>query len=251
MTASEPDIQVIRPRWNAPERVRALTTLRRGGVSTGPFAGLNLGSRAGDEPGNVARNRLLLRSTCNLPGEPVWLKQVHGTRCIDLSHAAEDEEADGSYTDEPGRVCAVLTADCLPLFVSDANGERVGLFHVGWRGLAAGIVEQALSIFAGRPDVLCWLGPSIGPAAFEIGLEVREALEQPGNETCFTPSQNAGHWMADLYRLVVHRLHRGDVRKVGWDETACTYSDTERFFSYRRSRECGRMASLIWIDAGA
>lgn len=247
MAASE-EIQVIRPPWNAPKRVHALTTLRRGGVSVGPFSSLNLGARAGDVPENVTENRLRLRRAFDLPNEPAWLKQVHGTRCIDLSNAGTDDEADGSFIVEPGLVCAVLTADCLPLFVTDAEGRRAGLFHVGWKGLAAGIVEQALSIFAGRPDVQCWLGPAIGPSAFEVGQEVREALELPGNETCFKPSQNPGRWMADLYRLVAHRLHRGDVRNVGWDETVCTYRDTKRFFSYRRSRECGRMASLIWIE---
>ncbi|MGA8260286.1 MAG: peptidoglycan editing factor PgeF [Arenicellales bacterium] len=238
----------IYARWDAPPQVRAFTTLRGGGVSQGPYESLNLGGRAGDDPCRVAENRRRLRAAFNVPSEPVWLKQMHGTHCIDIGRAGLAEEADGGYTSSPGRVCAVLTADCLPLFVSDDEGSLVGLFHVGWKGLAAGIVEQALSIFAGRSRIRCWLGPAIGPDAFEIGPEVRDALQAPGNEGCFRASVNGGHWMANLYALVADRLHRGGIDDVGWDETACTYRDAERFFSYRRSRQCGRMASLIWIE---
>lgn len=241
-------VRAVTACWEAPPWVRALTTLRPGGVSTGPYASLNLGGRAGDDPCRVAENRRRVRSAFGVPSEPVWLKQVHGTRCIDLLRAGVAERADGSYTTVPGRVCAVLTADCLPLFISDAQGRRVGLFHVGWKGLAAGIVERALSIFADPSSIHCWLGPAIGREAFEIGSEVREALRKPGDEACFEPSVNQGRWMADLYALVAHRLRHGGVGCVNWDQTACTYTDSERFFSYRRSRRSGRMASLIWID---
>lgn len=249
MAASE-GIRAVAARWQAPAWARAVTTLRGGGASTGPFASLNLGGRAGDEPARVTENRRAVRRALELPGEPAWLRQVHGARCVDLASAGADEAADGAYTDLPGRVCAVLTADCLPLFMCDARRRRIGLFHVGWKGLAAGIVEQAMAVCDDPSAVHCWLGPSIGPAAFEVGPEVREALVLPGNEVCFQPSANAGRWMADLYRLTAHRLHRGAVRRVGWDETACTYSDPERFFSHRRANPCGRMASLIWIDEG-
>lgn len=241
-------IAVMPARWRAPPRVRALTTLRGGGVSTGPFATLNPAAHVGDEPAHVAENRRRIRLALDVPQEPRWLRQVHGTRCVDLAVAGIDEEADGSYTDSLGAVCAVLTADCLPLFVCDAAGDRVGLFHVGWKGLAAGIVEQALSIFADRPDIHCWLGPAIGPGAFEVGPQVRDALETAGNGSCFTPSTNPGRWMADLYALVAHRLRQGGAHNVSWDEAACTRDDAERFFSYRRSRQCGRMASLVWIN---
>lgn len=248
MTATE-QIEVLAARWQAPRRVRALTTLRSGGVSGGPFASLNLGDHVGDDPGHVAENRRRVRHAFNLPAEPGWLRQVHGTRCIDLTDAGGGERADGSYTELAGRVCAVLTADCLPLFLCDAAGERVGLFHVGWRGLAEGIVEQALAIFADRPGVHCWLGPSIGAQAFEIGPEVRDALATPDNGACFTPSPRDGRWLADLYGLVAHRLRQGGLHDIAWDEAVCTYSDGERFFSHRRAGQCGRMASLIWIDA--
>lgn len=241
-------IDAMLARWRAPSQVRALTTLRGGGVSPEPFASLNLGGHVGDDPAHVAENRRRLRRALNVPDEPRWLNQVHGTRCVDLSVAGTGNEADGSYTESPGKVCAVLTADCLPLFICDAEGERVGLFHVGWKGLAAGIVEQALSVFADRHDVHCWLGPAIGPGAFEVGPEVRDALQAAGNESCFTPSKNDGRWLVDLYGLVAHRLRRGGVRNVSWDRNVCTFEDAERFFSYRRSQRCGRMASLIWID---
>lgn len=241
-------IEVMPAGWGALPHVRALTTLRAGGVSSGAFASLNLGDRTGDTSANVDENRRRLQDALNLPGEPAWLKQVHGRRCVDLADAVAGEEADGGYTDGPGRVCAILTADCLPLFICDPSGSRVGLFHVGWKGLAAGIVEQALSCFDNDPGVHCWLGPAIGPDAFEVGPEVRDALLQRGNESCFRPSANNGRWMADLYQLVAHRLARGGAGNVNWDDTACTYNDPERFFSYRRSRECGRMASLIWIE---
>lgn len=241
-------IDAVPARWQAPPRVRALTTLRGGGVSPGPFASLNLGDHVGDDPAHVAENRRRLRRVLNVPDEPRWLKQVHGARCVELAVAGAGEEADGSYTGSPGKVCTVLTADCLPLFICDAEGEQVGLFHVGWKGLAAGIVEQAMSVFAGCRDVHCWFGPAIGPGAFEVGPEVRDALGAAGNESCFTPSTNTGRWMVDLYGLVAHRLHQRGVQKVSWDETVCTYNDANRFFSYRRSQRCGRMASLIWID---
>ncbi|MBS1269087.1 MAG: Polyphenol oxidase [Gammaproteobacteria bacterium] len=243
------ELDVLPARWSAPRHVRAMTTLRRGGVSTGPFATLNLGISVGDAPGNVSENRRRLRRVLAMPGDPKWVTQVHGTRCLDIADARDGEEADGSFTNAPGRVCAVLSADCLPLFICDTEGERVGLFHVGWKGLAAGILDRALSIFADRPDVHCWFGPSIGPNAFEVGPEVREALEAPGNESCFSASTNPGRWMADLYNLVAHRLRQGGVNNVAWDRTACTYSDAERFFSYRRFARCGRMASLIWIES--
>lgn len=247
MTTSKA-VQVLSARWWAPAHVHAVTTLRAGGVSKGPYESLNLGMRAGDEPGNVAENRRRLRRELELPGEPRWLKQVHGRGCIDIA-ATGEEEADGGYTSQPRRICAVLTADCLPLFMCDPAGERVGLFHVGWRGLAAGMVETAWSCFDRDPGVHCWLGPAIGPEAFEIGPEVREALLQPGNESCFTPSPNPGRYRADLYGLVARRLKQGGVRNVDWDGAVCTYRDEARFFSHRRSGECGRMASLIWMDA--
>lgn len=242
---------VLSARWQAPPRVRAVTTLRHGGVSEGPFTSLNLAAHVEDAAEHVLENRRRLRHALDLPDEPKWLGQVHGTRCVDLAEAGDNEIADGSFTDEPGRVCAVLTADCLPLFVSDGAGQRVGLFHVGWRGLAGGMVERALEVFAGSTDIHCWLGPAIGPAAFEVGPEVREALAVADNDHCFSPSTRPGHWLADLYGLVAHRLRRGGVENVDWDPAACTFTDATRFFSHRRSAPCGRMASLIWIQPEA
>lgn len=243
---------VLTARWQAPSRVRAVTTLRHGGVSEGPFTSLNLAAHVDDSIEHVLENRRRLRRALDLPEEPRWLEQVHGVRCVnlDLAEAGDEEAADGSYTDDPGRVCAVLTADCLPLFVSNSAGNRVGLFHVGWRGLADGMVERALEVFADSADIHCWLGPAIGPAAFEVGPEVREALAVADNDHCFSPSTRPGHWLADLYGLVAQRLRCGGVDNVDWDSAACTFTDEARFFSHRRSGPCGRMASLIWIQAG-
>jgi polyphenol oxidase len=241
-------IEALPARWQAPRRVRALTTLRRGGVSTGPYASLNMAAHVGDEPdprGGEPPPRAARPGHSGRAGMVAPGTRVH---CIELGDAGGAEPADGSYTGSVGAVCAVLTADCLPLFVCDADAERVGLFHVGWKGLAAGMVERALSIFADQRDIHCWLGPCIGPGAFEIGPEVRDALAAPGNDTCFRPSTNPGRWMADLYELVAHRLGCGGVDRVDWDAAACTWSDEQRFFSYRRAGQCGRMASLIWID---
>jgi len=240
-------VEYLTAGWHAPARVRAVTTLRRGGVSRDGFKSLNLGSRTRDDPGCVAENRRRLRRALELPAEPAWLRQVHGGECVRLEQALVEPEADGSFTETPGRACAVLTADCLPLFVCDDRASRVGLFHVGWRGLATGIVERALTAFEDKPGIHCWLGPAIGPGAFEVGPEVRDALALPGNEACFRPSLNAGRFLADLYGLVAHRLERGGVKQVDWDADACTYGDPGRFFSHRRDPQCGRMASLIWI----
>lgn len=248
MVAAPDTLAVLGARWRAPPRVRAVTTLRRGGVSEGRFASLNLAAHVDDHIEHVRENRRRLRRALALPGEPCWLQQVHGTRCVDLAEAAGNEVADGSYTTRPALVCAVLSADCLPLFVSGSAGDCVGLFHVGWRGLAGGMVERALEVFAGTRDVHCWLGPAIGPAAFEVGPEVREALALGGNDGCFAPAARPGHWLADLYALTAHRLRRGGVADIDWDPAACTFSDAARFFSHRRGAPCGRMASLIWIQ---
>lgn len=247
--AAAPEIPLlITAGWRAPAPVRALTTLRHGGVSGGPFASLNLAAHVDDRIENVLENRRRLRRALDLPAEPRWLRQEHGSRCLDLADTGGDPPADGSYTDGPGRVCAILTADCLPLFVCDSTASRVGLFHVGWRGLAGGMVEQALAVFAGASEIHCWLGPAIGPAAFEVGAEVRQALAVAGNDHCFSPAARPGHWLADLYGLVAHRLRRGGAINIDWDPTACTFSDPARFFSHRRSAPCGRMVSLIWIQ---
>lgn len=238
----------LQPEWPAPERVRALVTTRLGGVSEGPYAAFNLADHVQDHPAAVAENRRLLREAAALPEEPRWLQQVHGAETLAASQIAPGACADGSFTDQSDVVCAVLTADCLPVLLCDARGQWVAALHAGWRGLAAGVIESALAHWGARAeDTLAWLGPAIGPRAFEVGEDVRAAFvdSDAGNARAFVPAR-PGHWFADLYGLARRRLHACGVAQV-WGGNRCTASDAELFFSYRRDGVTGRMASLIWL----
>ncbi len=243
-------IELLWVPWPAPPQVKALTTTRRGGKSIGPYASLNLAGHVGDDPAAVAANRTRLRTAARVPAEPVWLDQVHGTQVIDAALAAPGAQADGSHARVPGVVCAVLTADCLPVFLCDRDGTRVGLLHAGWRGLAAGIIEQGVAALALPPArLLACLGPAIGPRAFEVGPEVRTAFmgQDSAARAAFIPGEGGRYW-ADIYLLARQRLERLGVSAVlGGDR--CTSEDSGRFYSYRRDGRCGRMASLIWIEA--
>lgn len=237
------------PAWPAPPGVRACMTTRAGGVSEGIYASLNLAGHVGDRPGHVAENRRRLRARLGLPAEPAWLRQVHGYRVVDAAAAGLDEEADASMAREPGRVCAVLTADCLPVLFCDRAGSRVAAAHAGWRGLAAGVLEETLAALAVAPaDVLVWLGAAIGPGHFEVGDEVRLAFtaRHPRAAAAFRPGR-PGKWFADLYALARLRLAAAGVTQV-YGGGLCTHADAARFYSYRRDGETGRMAALIWID---
>lgn len=238
----------ITPDWPAPRDVRAISTLRTGGVSRGPFGSFNLATHVGDEPAAVAANRASLARALDLPADPVWLNQVHGCGVADADRCGVGAEADAAFADEPNVVCAVLTADCLPVLLCDQAGTRVAVAHAGWRGLAAGVVEAAVEALA-RPGeaLLAWLGPAIGPEAFEVGEEVRAAFvdQAPAAAAAFVPSP-AGRWLADIYALARLRLAARGITRV-YGGGLCTYSDTERFFSYRRESRTGRMASLIWL----
>lgn len=251
MGATDTALGWIVPDWPAPAWVRAGTTTRHGGVSAPPYHSLNLGDHVGDDPKAVAENRRLLRQARRLPSEPVWLNQVHGTEVVDAGAlpGATPAIADASYATRPGVVCAVMTADCLPLLLCDREGRRVAAVHAGWRGLAGGVIEAAvLRLCRPGADLLAWLGPAIGPAAFEVGAEVRERFIDldPQAEAAFAPSP-AGRWLADIYllaRLRLARLHVTQVYGGHW----CTYGDAERFYSFRRDGATGRMASLIWCE---
>jgi len=241
-------LALLRPDWPAPARVQAAVTTRAGGVSQGPWASLNLADHVQDDAAAVAENRLRLGVGLSLPAEPLWLTQVHGS-IIAGADNAPGCEADGSYSDRPGVVCAVLTADCLPVLLCDRAGREVAAVHAGWRGLAGGVVEAALDRFAAPPDeILAWLGPAIGPAAFEVGEEVRATFlaDNPAAAAAFRPTR-PDHWLADLYALATLRLARRGVSAV-YGGGLCTYTDAERFYSFRREPVTGRMASLIWID---
>lgn len=241
-------IELIAPDWPAPSRVRACATTRRGGVSEGRFSGLNLALHVEDEADRVRANRALLKQALDLPAEPVWLEQVHGVRVIDVGEANLSLQADAAFTSRPGVVCSVMTADCLPLLLCDRQGTRVAAAHAGWRGLQAGVIEQTVSALGLPADqLLAWLGPAIGPEAFEVGDEVRQAFMQTGNEAevAFRPAR-PGHWWADIYQLARQRLHGLGIESV-YGGGLCTYQDEARFYSYRRAGRTGRMASLIWM----
>lgn len=241
-------IDWIRPDWPCPAGVRAISTTRHGGVSLSPYATLNLGDHVGDDPGHVAKNRQLLADKLVLPSTPVWLQQVHGRRVIEAG-VNTDTRADAAWTARAGIVCAVMTADCLPVLFCDRHGTRVAAAHAGWRGLAAGILEATVESMATAPgELMAWMGPAIGPRAFEVGEEVRQAFieHDPNTRTAFEATGN-DHWLADIYRLARQRLESCGITRV-FGGGLCTWSDRERFFSYRRDRVTGRMASLIWLQ---
>ncbi|HXE40620.1 MAG TPA: peptidoglycan editing factor PgeF [Azonexus sp.] len=238
------------PDWPAPANVRAVQTLRSGGCSPAPWDSFNLGDHVGDDPARVAANRATLRAV--LPAEPLWLTQVHGIAVVDAGTASPAREADAAFARQPGKVCAVMTADCLPVLFCDRAGTVVAAAHAGWRGLLGGVLEATLGRM-GVPagEVLAWLGPAIGPVAFEVGDEVRAAFVagDPEAARAFVP-HGAGKWLADIYCLARKRLQVAGVGSVSAGDW-CTVSDAGRFFSYRRDGVTGRQASLIWLDSQA
>jgi len=243
----------IVPDWPAPPSVRALSTTRHGGSSAAPYASFNLSDYVGDAPDAVAHNRAQLHARVGLPSAPHWLRQVHGTRVLELDHSAvetaEPPEADAAVTMRRGVVCAVQTADCLPILFCDTAGTRVGAVHAGWRGLANGVIEAALMrLDAPAVKIIAWLGPAIGPDAFEVGDDVRAAFvnDAPEASRCFR-GHAPGKWHADLYALARLRLQRAGVTQV-YGGGGCTFNDAQQFFSYRRDNVTGRMATLIWLE---
>jgi len=242
------DLGWIVPDWPAPASVRAGATTRHGGVSLPPYESLNLGDHVGDVPETVAENRRRLRELRHLPSEPVWLKQVHGIAVVDAVAVRGVPEADASVTTHSNVVCVVMTADCLPLLLCNRQGTVVAAAHAGWRGLLDGVIEATvLRMDVAADDLLVWLGPAIGPAAFEVGDEVRDAFiaHDAQAASTFSPSPK-GRWLADIYQLARQRLKRLGVTAI-YGGHWCTYSDAERFYSYRRDNVTGRMASLIWM----
>lgn len=243
------DLPVIVPSWPAPPGVKAACTTRGGGVSQAPWASLNLGSHVGDAPGDVLENRRRLGAWAGVDeGRFGWLEQVHGAEVVELP-AFGTPRADASFTSEPGTVCAILTADCLPVLLCDAEGTRVAAAHAGWRGLCDGVLERTVEHLGNPARLMAWLGPAIGPGQFEVGPEVREAfvLAGPAAITAFSPTARSGHFMADIYQLARQRLANAGVLQVYGGEY-CTVSDPALFYSYRRDGQTGRMASLIWLE---
>jgi len=239
---------MIYPQWPAPAHVRAVSTTRTGGVSQPPYDSLNLASHVGDQDGAVQANRQQLAKQLDLTVEPVWLEQVHGDKVVNAALAAGTPPADASYTQQPGVVCAVMTADCLPVLFCDRQGEVVAAAHAGWRGLASGVLEATVAAMGAPVDsLLAWLGPAIGPAAFEVGDEVRTTFvdRQAEATAAFSRSGN-GRWLADIYQLARFRLASAGIDQI-YGGGFCTFSDSHRFYSFRRQSTTGRMASLVWI----
>lgn len=244
-------LSLIRPELGVP-RLRIVSTTRAGGVSTGSRASLNLAMHVGDDPEAVSENRRRLREAARLPAEPLWLEQVHGTNVVvHEGPVVPGPRADAAVAFAPGRVCVVMTADCLPVVLADRVGTRVGVAHAGWRGLAGGVIEATVEALgsSGR-DLVAWLGPAIGPTAFEVGPEVRAAFVATDARAagCFVPNAR-GRDLADLQGLARLALGRLDVEVVGACEE-CTLLDPARHFSHRRDPGSGRQATLAWLEPG-
>lgn len=264
----------LTPDWPAPANIHAATTLRTGGVSVGVYGSLNPAMHVGDDADLVTQNRQIIKSLLGLPSDPVWLDQIHSHRAVQAVTSQPLQQADASYTSESGIVCAVMTADCLPLLMCSTDGSQVAAVHAGWRGLLTGVVSNTVSAMqipldppfakreagqfdtadsnsslckrGGRGDLLVWLGPAIGPDCFEVGAEVRDAFL--AKSAVFIPAfkpQSNGKWLADIYQLA-----RIDLGLLGIDKVYgggfCTVTEQERFYSYRRDKQTGRMATLIW-----
>jgi len=244
-------VQYIKAQWQAPNKVKALTTTRLSGYSAEPFSSLNLGDHVEDAADNVTKNRALLCNDLGLSKPPQWLQQVHGIEVVEAKPDNICRTADACWSDCLGQACIVMTADCLPVFFCDSEGTKVAVAHAGWRGLLGGVLEATLQVFAKPQNVHIWLGPAIGPHAFEVGAEVREqfvAVDQQA-ALAFISSDSSSHkYFANIYQLAKMRLERAGVHHISGGNF-CTFTDEERFFSYRRDGKTGRMASLIWLES--
>jgi polyphenol oxidase len=242
----------LRPDWPAPGNVRAVFTLRGGGVSVGPCASLNVATHVQDDPQAVAENRRRIAAAFALPSEPVWLTQVHGARVLRLdADTGSGAEADGVVSAQTGQVCVIQVADCLPVLFAARDGSVVGAAHAGWRGLAAGVLERTVEALEVPPaQLLAWIGPGISAAKFEVGVEVRDALVGAAGAAAqaaaaFIPNIRR-RWQCDLVALTRQRLATLGVRDVHGGRW-CTFADAGNFFSHRRDGRSGRMAALIWL----
>ncbi|UUM30106.1 peptidoglycan editing factor PgeF [Vibrio japonicus] len=241
-------MEMIIPNWPAPNKVKAFASTRVGGFSRAPYHGLNLGDHVGDDAATVDKNRQWLFEHSDMPSKPVWLNQTHSTVVLELSEPTMNVlDADGLFTSSANVVCSAMTADCLPVLLTNTRGTQVAAVHAGWRGLANGIVEQAVAKFEG--DVMAWIGPAIGAEAFEVGQDVVDAFTRFESQAtnAFSPKQVQGKWLANMNMLVTQRLNKAGVNQVYYSDL-CTVEDKERFYSYRRDGITGRQASFIWIE---
>lgn len=242
-------IDLIHAHWNVAPIIKAGMTMRTGGFSHLPYYSFNLGDHVGDNPDAVAKNRALLCQSLNLPSSPIWLNQIHSNRCIVANHDT-DLNADAIITRDRNCVLAIMTADCLPILLTNKSATIIGAVHAGWKGLAAGILENTLLKMQCHPDELvAWVGPAIGPCHFEVGMDVFTVFvnKDSQNKTFFTPHSTQGKFYANLPGLAQKILHGFGVKEV-YCSNICTYQHSESLFSYRRDGVTGRMASLIWFD---
>lgn len=240
-------MSLIKPNWPAPPYVKAFSTTRLGGVSPPPYDSLNLGEFTEETEQNIHSNRRLLYDTCDFQTEPCWLQQVHGTMVFDDVYDANHNQADAMITRTPHRICVVLTADCLPILLYGDTYCEVAAIHAGWRSLAGGIIKNTLSCFKTESKAcMAWLGPCIGPSAFEVGEEVKTAfsLIDKDHESGFI--SHGQKWLADLQQLAINQLVTLGLTQIHRDKS-CTFSEKNRFFSYRRDKTTGRMGSFIWL----
>ena len=244
-------MNAIYPDWQAPKNIKALTTVRTGGVSLPPFDSFNLGDHVCDDPKAVQQNRSLLVDKFDLPHQPFFLIQTHSTKVIELPFTGSNVEADAVYTQQANQVCLVMTADCLPVLFFNKEGTEVAAAHAGWRGLCDGILEETVAKFkCPTSDIIAWLGPAIGPTAFQVGEEIIEQFcaFDSNAKLAFTPDlTTSGKFLGNLYQLATQRLNKLGITEISGGGH-CTYTEQDKFFSYRRDKKTGRMASLIWIE---
>lgn len=242
----------IYPDWPAPSNVKAVMTTRHGGVSVAPFDSMNLGTHVDDSTDHVKQNRELLSQVLSLPSPPLWLNQVHGTKIANHKDDRSGCDADAIGSSKAGEVCAIMTADCLPVLFCNRQGTRVAAAHAGWRGLQSGILEKCVTTMNCKSEeILVWLGAAIGPSAFEVGGEVREAFTAVYSESASAFVRNPNNqskWLADIYQLAKIHLSASGIEAGNiYGGEGCTFSDESLYFSYRRENRTGRMASLIWL----
>ncbi|NOI83450.1 peptidoglycan editing factor PgeF [Vibrio tubiashii] len=241
-------MDLIVPNWPAAKQIKAFASTRGDGFSTGVYQGLNLGTHVGDDLVKVEQNRQWLTEQANMPSAPVWLNQTHSTVVAEVNAPTSQVlNADGVFTSTTNVVCSAMTADCLPVLLTNVQGTQIAAVHAGWRGLASGIVENAVEKFDG--EVMAWIGPAIGAQVFEVGEDVVDAFVSVEAKAmaAFTPRKQEGKWLADMNQLVIQRLQRAGVNQVYYSEL-CTFEDAERFYSYRRDGVTGRQATFIWIE---
>lgn len=239
----------INPTWHVPANIHGFTTVRTGGVSVAPFDSFNLGDHVSDDPKAVQTNREMLTQAFGLPHFPTFLTQTHSTRMIRLPYAGDSLEADAVYTNQPNQVCLVMTADCLPVLFCSKDGTEVAAAHAGWRGLCDGVLEATVAEFScPADDIIAWFGPAIGPTAFQVEQEVIDQFcaFDPQAAEAFVPNTHlSGKFFGNLYQIATQRLNKLDIQNISGGEH-CTYTEKDKFFSYRRDKQTGRMASLIW-----